>query len=110
MKESPTGIGDAVHPSGSGASLDLEVTAGVRKPEFPAGYNPWRKRIGIKVAAQAQKGQANADVVATVAGFFGVTPTSVTIESGSLDSRKTVLVRGVARADALKRLEAHLGA
>ncbi len=91
---------------GGGISLDLEVTPGASDPAFPAGYNPWRKRIGIRVRAPPENGRANLEVVQTIASFFDVPSSAVTVEHGHLDRRKTVSVAGIAGHAGLARLRA----
>lgn len=89
----------------------VEVAAGARESMFPDGFNQWREgRIGVRVAAPAEGGRANAEVVRTVAGFLGVTPGSVRVEAGALDPRKTLLVAGLGRDETVRRLSAALGA
>jgi uncharacterized protein (TIGR00251 family) len=80
--------------------LLLEVTPSARTSQFPAGFNPWRGRIGIRVRAPAQEGRANQEVVASVAAFFRVPAARVAVESGHLDSRKSLLVMGLGKGDA----------
>jgi uncharacterized protein YggU (UPF0235/DUF167 family) len=60
------------------------------------------------VRAPAQEGRANVEVCASVAAFFGVPAVRVTVEAGALDSRKTLLLEGVGKADAEARLEGAL--
>ena len=89
---------------GEGIALLLEVNPGSGTMRFPAGFNEWRGRIGIKVHAQPQAGKANSEVVAEVARFFHVPPRRVRIESGETDSRKRVVIDGLDREGALSRL------
>jgi uncharacterized protein (TIGR00251 family) len=86
----------------------VEVSAGARDARFPDGFNPWRGRIGIRVRAPAQEGRANQEVVASVAAFFGVPAARVSVEAGHLDSRKSLLVAGVGKKEAERRLEGAL--
>ena len=50
---------DAIKPSGDGVILDLEISAGAKETAVH-GYNPWIKRIQIRLSERAQKGRANA--------------------------------------------------
>lgn len=100
---------DAVEADGEGCALLLEVSPGARELRFPAGFNEWRGRIGVKVHAPPEGGKANKEVVAEVASFFGVPPGRVQIESGHHDSRKRVTIAAVARADAIAVLSGELG-
>lgn len=72
---------------GDGTRLLLDVTPGAKKPEFPAGFNPWRGRICIKVRAQPQGGRANEAVLAAVSAIG-----PCQIVAGLTDSRKSVRI------------------
>lgn len=99
---------DAVQEASGGARLLLDVTPGAKEPRFPDGFDPWRGRIGMRVAAPAQEGRANADVVRALAAFFRHPTARVHIESGAADSRKAVRLMGLDRAAALAALALHL--
>ena len=99
---------DAVEEGSAGVRLLLEVSAGSKVAAFPAGYNPWRNRIGIKVRAPAQEGRANQEILRDIAAFFGVPAAQVQMEAGHLDSRKSVRVVGIDRAAVLDRLQSFL--
>lgn len=95
---------DAVEDEGDGCAVLLEVVPGARTMVFPAGFNGWRGRIGIKVHAPPREGKANKEVEAEVARFFHVPPARVRIDSGHSDSRKRVVVDGIDREAAIARL------
>ncbi len=95
---------DAVQQAPDGVRLLLEVSPGAKHAGFPAGYNEWRQRIGIRVRAQAQEGRANKEVCDAVAAFFEVARADVELVSGPSDARKTILVRDVALEAVLARL------
>src|SRR5688572_22845707 len=101
---------DAVQPADGGVRLLLHASPGAGHARFPDGYDPWRKRLGIRVKEPARDGRANAAVLAMVADFFGVGRTSVALEAGEADSRKTVLVLGVTLTDVRNALVPALGA
>lgn len=103
MGRASWGVGswrDAVQQLPHAVRLLVEVSAGAKVARFPDGFNPWRGRIGVRVRAPAQEGRANAEVCASVAAFFGVPAARVAVEAGHLDSRKSLLVEGVAKAGA----------
>lgn len=101
---------DAVRASPGGTDLLVEVAAGAKEARFPDGSNPWRDgRIGIRVRAAAQEGRANGEVVATVARFFGVPASRVSITQGPAGSRKTVHIEGLEAVAARRSLAARLG-
>lgn len=90
--------------------LLVEVSAGAKEARFPDGFNEWREgRIGVRVRAPAQEGRANEEVVKAVAAFFAHPTGRIHLESGRLDSRKSLLVLGLAKADVEARLEPLLG-
>lgn len=100
----------AVESDGDGCALLLEVTPNSREGAFPAGFNDWRGRIGVRVHGPAIEGRANRDLVATVARFFHVPPNRVSVESGEADRRKRVSIAGLSREAALAALAPELGA
>lgn len=83
---------DAVEDVAGGVCLLLDVAPGAKEARFPAGFEPWRGRLLVKVAAPPSEGQANEEVRALVADFFGVPPRDVTVVAGLRDRRKTVSV------------------
>jgi uncharacterized protein len=96
----------ALSESEAGFRLELLVSAGASAASFPDRFDPWRRRIGIRVRAPADDGRANREVLTLVAAFFDRPSRDVLITRGLSDPQKTVAVRGVALADALRRLEA----
>lgn len=72
--------------------VDVQVATGAKADRFPDGFDPWRKRIGVRVRAQAQEGQANDAVCRLVATAFGVAASDVSVHSGSTDPRKTMRI------------------
>lgn len=94
---------DAIKPSGDGVILDLEISAGAKETAVH-GYNPWRKRIEIRLSERAQKGRANAELVSFLSGLFKVSSGDVRIISGLTNSKKSVKVTGMDTNDILKVL------
>ena len=95
---------EAVKTTKDGTLIDLEVTPGAKGTAVPSGYNPWRKRIEAKLCAPPEKGRANEELIAALAGLFGVASSDVEIVAGATSSRKTVLVRGIGREQAIAAL------
>lgn len=98
---------DAVEEAPGGARLLLDVTPGSKVARFPDGFEPWRKRIGLRVRAAAQQGEANAEVMRAIAAFFRHPTARVHIESGAADRRKSVRVMGLDRQAVLAALAPH---
>ncbi|MGB8215820.1 MAG: DUF167 domain-containing protein [Candidatus Methanoperedens sp.] len=94
---------DAIKPSGDGVILDLEISAGAKETAIH-GYNPWRKRIEIRLSERAQKGRANAELVSFLSGLFKVNSGNVRIISGLTNSKKSVKITGVDANEILKVL------
>jgi uncharacterized protein (TIGR00251 family) len=94
---------DAIKPSGDGVILDLEISAGAKETAVH-GYNPWRKRIEIRLSERAQKGRANAELVSFLSDLFKVNSGNVRIISGLTNSKKSVKITGMDANDVLKVL------
>lgn len=94
---------DAIKPSNDGVILDLEISAGAKETAVH-GYNPWRKRIEIRLSERAQKGRANAELVSFLSGLFKVNSGNVRIITGLTNSKKSVKITGMDANDVLKVL------
>jgi hypothetical protein len=86
---------NALREVSDGIIIDLEVTPGSKHTCIPSGYNPWRKRIEVKLSQTAQKGKANEQLIEHLAALFKVSSSSVTIISGAKNSQKSILVKTV---------------
>jgi uncharacterized protein len=95
---------DAVRQTAEGAVLEVEVVPGAARAEFPAGYNPWRNRIEARVPAPPVEGRANLALLQLIADFFELPLRSVRLVSGETSRQKRVLVVGLTREEALRRL------
>lgn len=80
----------SVRPSGNGAEIDISVSPNSDRPGLD-GYDPWRKRIIVRVSAQPQDGKANAEVVSTMSSVTGF-PSEII--RGHTSRQKTVYVEG----------------
>lgn len=94
---------DAIKPSSDGVILDLEISAGAKETAVH-GYNPWRKRIEIRLSERAQKGRANAELVSFLSDLFKVNSGNVRIISGLTNSKKSVKIAGMDAHEILKVL------
>ncbi len=94
---------DAIKPSSDGVILDIEISAGAKETAVH-GYNPWRKRIEIRLSERAQKGRANAELVSFLSGLFKVNSGNVRIISGLTNSKKSVMIAGMDANEVLKVL------
>lgn len=73
----------------------LDVHAGSKREEFPAGVNVWRTAVGCSIRAPPVEGKANKAIVALVSSVLGVPKSSVTIVSGQTSSVKRVCIAGM---------------
>ncbi len=94
---------DAVKQTENGVILDVEVSPGAKETALH-GYNPWRRRIEVRVSERAQKGKANAELVSFFSELFNVNSRNVQIISGLANSKKSVRIIGVEASGILKIL------
>ncbi|OPY29328.1 MAG: hypothetical protein A4E28_00926 [Methanocella sp. PtaU1.Bin125] len=99
---------EAIRATKEGAVIDLEVSPGSRSTVVPSGYNPWRKRIEVRLMAPPEKGKANDELIRALSGLFSIPSTSIEITSGATNSRKSVLIRGVGVEAVIKLMGARL--
>jgi len=100
-----TSFKDAIKSSNQGILLCVHVVPGSSQVVFPAGYNPWRKCIEIKVRSETKDNKANNEVVVTIAGFFKISPKNVILVSGQKSREKTVALKKVPVDTICERLE-----
>lgn len=91
---------DAIRQTRDGVVLDLEISPGA-KETVVHGYNPWRRRIEIKLRERAEKGKANAELISFLSGLLGVNSRNVEIIAGLTSSRKSVKIAGASAPDVL---------
>jgi len=94
---------DAVRETGEGVILDLDISPGA-KATCIHGYNPWRKRIEVRLSERAQKGKANEQLISFLSDLFHVNSRDVRIITGSTNSKKSLLIVGANVPDILKIL------
>jgi uncharacterized protein (TIGR00251 family) len=85
-------ISPAVFPAEQGTILIIEVSSGSKKPNFPVGYNEWRKAVGCAVQAPAREGKANREVITLISMTLGVPKNRVRILSGETSTMKKILI------------------
>jgi uncharacterized protein (TIGR00251 family) len=95
---------NAVKQVKGGIVLDLEITAGAKETSIH-GYNPWRKRIEIRLSERAQKGRANEQLISFFSDLLGVNSRDVRIIAGSTNSKKSIMIQGAKAPDVIKVLQ-----
>ena len=94
---------DAVRQVEDGVILELDISAGSKETAIK-GYNPWRKRIEIRLCERAQQGKANAQLLSFLSYLFQVHSRNVELISGSTNSKKSVKIIQAQAEDILKIL------
>nr|AIF04980.1 hypothetical protein [uncultured marine group II/III euryarchaeote KM3_178_D06] len=84
--------------------LNIELQPNASSAEV-IGINEWRKRLQVRVTSPAQKGAANEELFALMAGVFDVEKSRISIDSGLRDRRKRIIVRGIDRKSVIQILE-----
>jgi uncharacterized protein (TIGR00251 family) len=85
---------DAVRQDKEGVVLELEVSPGAKETSVH-GYNPWRRRIEIRVSQKAEKGKANSELISFFSDLFKINSGNIHIVKGSTSSKKSVKITGV---------------
>ena len=101
-------VNNAVTKHSDGSFLALFVTPNAGHTVFPVGYNPWRKRIEIKVVATAKDNKANIEVIKTVATFFHASEKDVSIIHGEKNREKTILIKHISAEEITNKLKESL--
>jgi uncharacterized protein (TIGR00251 family) len=82
--------------------LRLRVSPGATRTELAGRHGEaWK----VRVAVAPERGRANEAVVRLLAARLGVPRSAVSVVSGQASRDKIVELRGLARADAERRLE-----
>jgi hypothetical protein len=95
---------EAVKPHPDGVILNLSVTTDAEKPVFPAGYNPWRNHLVIKIRSPPKQNQANKEIIGILSAFFNKSVGDIIIVSGEKSREKKILIRDSIHIDIVKRL------
>jgi uncharacterized protein (TIGR00251 family) len=101
-------IEDSIKKNRDGALLYIFVIPNSKNIIFPAGYNPWRKRIEIKVSSEAKDNKANIDVIKTIADYFCKSSRDVTIVSGQKNKEKTLFIKDILVDEVIKKFRKSL--
>ncbi len=96
---------DAIRETDVGIIVDIEVTPGSKRTCIPSGYNPWRKRIEVKISENARKGKANEQLVESLSLLFGLRHLDVSIVAGMKSSKKSVLLAGIKRDQVVAQMK-----
>jgi len=74
----------------------------------PSGFNPWRKSLEARLTEEPTRGRANRQLIEALAEILGVPAAAIEVMSGHKNSRKVVLVRGMAADQAVSILSSKI--
>ncbi len=94
---------DAIRQTHLGVVLDLEISPGAKETAVH-GYNPWRKRIEVRLSERAQRGKANEQLISFLSDLFHVHSRDLRIITGLANSKKSLLIIGAQMPEILKVL------
>jgi uncharacterized protein (TIGR00251 family) len=83
--------------------MDVEVTP-ASKVQGITGFNTWRNRLSIAVAAEAKQGQANQALLHVLSAQLVVEKQAISIASGHRSRLKSVRIEGVSVEHLSKRI------
>ena len=91
----------AIKEEGNNILVDIEVS--VKSQKFEIGdYNPWRKRLEVKVRSPPSKGKANKELIKE---FSIITGREVEIVRGIKSPYKTLKIKKINKDDFMKKLK-----
>lgn len=99
---------NAIARGKDGVLIKIHVIPGSSKSVFPSGYNEWKKRVEIKVKAEAKENKANIEVVKTIAEYFDHPAKNILIIHGQKSRDKTVAIKQINVSDTCKKIEESL--
>ncbi|BAW31128.1 MAG TPA: DUF167 family protein [Methanothermobacter sp.] len=90
---------EGIREDGEDLLVDIEVSPGSLKFEI-GGYNPWRRRLEVKLKSQPLKGKANNELIRE---FSNILSKDVEIIKGVKSRYKTIKIRGIKKSDFIKK-------
>jgi uncharacterized protein len=97
-------IYEAVKPHPLGCIISFEVVPGSSRLAVPSGFNPWRRSMEAHLTEEPSRGQANRQLVEELARALGISELKVEVLSGHKSARKLLLVKGMAKDEAVSAL------
>lgn len=82
---------DFVQPRQKGCTLTIDASPGANATQI-VGVNKWRGSLQVKIAAQAQEGAANEELMRFLSERLSIPRSSMTILKGKRSAHKTVLL------------------
>lgn len=98
-------LSEAVKPHPLGCIISFEVVPGSTRLAVPSGFNPWRRSIEAHLTEEPSRGRANRQLTEELARTLCISGLSVEVLSGQRSSRKLILVKGMAKDEAVSALK-----
>jgi uncharacterized protein len=98
-------LSEAVKPHPQGCIISFEVVPGSTRLAVPSGYNPWRRSIEAHLTEEPSRGRANLQLTKELARTLGISEKEVEVLSGHKCARKLLLVKGMAKDEAVSALK-----
>lgn len=95
---------EAVKPHPQGCIISFEIVSGASRLAVPSGCNPWRKSLEAHLTEEPVRGRANRQLMEELARVLVIPGQDVELIAGHKSPKKTVLVRGMKRDEASRRL------
>ena len=92
--------GEAIKAHPQGCVITFEIVPGCSRMSVPSGYNPWRRSLEARLTEEPIKGRANRQLMEELARILRVSKQNVEMMSGHKSSKKSILVKGIARDEA----------
>lgn len=96
---------EAVKPHPLGCTISFEVVPGSSRLAVPSGFNPWRKAVEAHLTEEPSRGRANRQLTEELARALGISEMNVVVLSGHKNARKLLLIKGMAKDDAVSTLK-----
>ncbi len=96
---------EAVKPHPRGCIISFEVVPGSSRLAVPSGFNPWRRSIEAHLTEEPSRGRANRQLTEELARTLCISELNVEVLSGQRSARKLLLIKGMAKDEAVSALE-----
>lgn len=84
-----------------GVELQIRAVPGSKSSEIK---DVWNGKLRVRIAAPAEDGKANKELIDFLAQFFGVSKSSISIVSGEKSRDKTIVISDLDKGEVLVKL------
>ena len=95
---------EAIKPHPLGCIISFEVVPGSSRLAAPSGFNPWRRSMKANLTEEPSQGRANRQLMEELARTLSISRLKVEVLSGHKSARKLLLVKGMAKDEAVSAL------